>query len=546
MMSEDSVDEKVAMTKETLMLMLHISEMQHNVRANVVNTDGFITVNIGIIPNHLEVPDMFFMFCGIAPDEEITISLRYRHEYLRTAPRAATDDLFVRQNDMKFGLWWPLEDRLSRAAPEWMADHAVGLAEIMQSEALVSAVATINAGKDFLSIIDVEEDNLSYDYVLMAMAAGIMVNDVKDLTKSLGVWEAKTGEYANQAASALDKLRRYNFLMFIADEAIRHILEITDKCMICEQPMPMRLLKPMVCTRQFCRFSMLEYNLGICLRSEIMSNPLVVDFMLMLMHLVSAPGVPRDVFSPFPDVNGISSDDDGIKAINHIIGHMPSVNDMQTSILGGTFEERMNACHPAALNLLKWGIATNSCHLTQIPLPLQLEEMNTPYQFVFKSVPPEKERAFRELRERHGSFFAWHGSPSGNWFSICWNGINNDRPKTQVYGPGTYLAREIGTSYAYCKVPGYDREHGIFGSGKRGVYIIALCEVIDVRSKTACGGIVHDIGCNHRKDSPYYRVEHATHLLTRFLFVFINNGRTSPKFDALNPDNIEKIRRMMD
>lgn len=36
--------------------------------------------------------------------------------------------------------------------------------------------------------------------------------------------------------------------------------------------------------------------------------------------------------------------------------------------------------------------------------------MQTPYQFVLVSDNPEKEAAFRRKRQRHGSFYAFHGS----------------------------------------------------------------------------------------------------------------------------------------
>lgn len=51
--------------------------------------------------------------------------------------------------------------------------------------------------------------------------------------------------------------------------------------------------------------------------------------------------------------------------------------------------------------------------------------MNTEYQYMFMSSPPEREANFQQLKKKHGSIWAFHGSPFGNWHSILRIGLKN-------------------------------------------------------------------------------------------------------------------------
>lgn len=85
------------------------------------------------------------------------------------------------------------------------------------------------------------------------------------------------------------------------------------------------------------------------------------------------------------------------------------------------------------------------------------------------SSPPEKEKQFQELKAKHGSFYAFHGSGFGNWHSILRVGLKNysgtDLMSTgksltdvlsqwvgQAYGAGIYLSPSSSTSLGYARV----------------------------------------------------------------------------------------------
>lgn len=74
----------------------------------------------------------------------------------------------------------------------------------------------------------------------------------------------------------------------------------------------------------------------------------------------------------------------------------------------------------------------------------RIPEMNTEYQYMFLSSPPEKEAEFQQLKKKHGSILAFHGSAFGNWHSILRIGLKNFSNTELMstgaaYGPGIYL-----------------------------------------------------------------------------------------------------------
>lgn len=64
--------------------------------------------------------------------------------------------------------------------------------------------------------------------------------------------------------------------------------------------------------------------------------------------------------------------------------------------------------------------------------------------FLVTSGPPQRERTFQELRRKHGSSFAFHGSATYNWASILRYGLKSlshteRQANGAVYGGGVYL-----------------------------------------------------------------------------------------------------------
>ena len=78
-------------------------------------------------------------------------------------------------------------------------------------------------------------------------------------------------------------------------------------------------------------------------------------------------------------------------------------------------------------------MGTNRYHFSLIPLEHQLKDVNTHYQYFIKHEDIDKHVNFKSLRAKHGSIFAFHGSPQENWHSILRSGLQ--------IGKGGYLVR---------------------------------------------------------------------------------------------------------
>ncbi|KAG0555660.1 hypothetical protein M758_12G190100 [Ceratodon purpureus] len=105
----------------------------------------------------------------------------------------------------------------------------------------------------------------------------------------------------------------------------------------------------------------------------------------------------------------------------------------------------------------------------------------THYQFVVLHDTPEKEAHFTSRRDKNGSFFAFHGSPAENWYSILRNGLrsmsNTGYMSTgAAYGEGIYLATDLATSMGYARATSASWTKGKL---KDGFQCVAICEVIN-------------------------------------------------------------------
>lgn len=215
-----------------------------------------------------------------------------------------------------------------------------------------------------------------------------------------------------------------------------------------------------------------------------------------------------------------------------------------------SLRQDLDLLNPCLFKLLRWIIATNRCHLALLPPKDQIKKLKTPHQFILKSSPPDKEVVFQRLKKneiksghsKDGSFFAVHGSSWGNWHSILRNGLQNKGYRS-AHGPGIYLAKDAGTSVSYASSNSCQNwPHSMYG--KSSVVCMALCEIVDHGTKSACLGKVHQIGCNHKTSSPFFRVEDEEYLVTRFLCIW-----PSDKVKNVPKDNVSSykgIRSLVD
>ena len=238
--------------------------------------------------------------------------------------------------------------------------------------------------------------------------------------------------------------------------------------------------------------------------------------------------------------------DDLIKTDKHLaivllLDTLPKVQEMQDYLQNkrkqGSLHAWTDAITPAALNVLRWIIASNrSCIV-------QPETKNTPHKdldeeqvhcmegyvpFRFASGSPDKEakfiRCMRETSKRLGSnyptIFAWHGSPLENWHGIVREGLNFDRVSHgRAYGNGVYHSLDLNTSL------GYSRMYHSYRPDAKTLYwpssslqisaAISLNEIVNAPKEFV-------------SSSPHIVINKTDWIQNRYLFVQCRVGQSNP------------------
>ena len=102
--------------------------------------------------------------------------------------------------------------------------------------------------------------------------------------------------------------------------------------------------------------------------------------------------------------------------------HETARNDGQSAAGFAAVEGALLKVDKQAPAALRWIMTSNKAHLVALPPNMRLLERIAPEatcrQFIMLSQPPARQARFAALKARHGSKFAWHGSPAENWHCI--------------------------------------------------------------------------------------------------------------------------------
>ncbi|KAI1196857.1 hypothetical protein F5X97DRAFT_334398 [Nemania serpens] len=171
----------------------------------------------------------------------------------------------------------------------------------------------------------------------------------------------------------------------------------------------------------------------------------------------------------------LGSDEDKAFSLTLLLLVLPSVTEMRSYLLGHQSRQlaTWNRIPPAAMKLLRWIIASNRSFIVHLDNPHshginpaepgnqkpdrsreRISGLEGWMQFRFAQGSPEKEALFlnslREVRERHRTILAWHGSAIGNWHSIIREGLDfKVTANGRAYGDGVYFSRSFEYSLSY-------------------------------------------------------------------------------------------------
>ena len=250
-------------------------------------------------------------------------------------------------------------------------------------------------------------------------------------------------------------------------------------CLICCRRLIIDVVKPTICQNPVCEHGLHELGIGINVEHELRRDPLLIELLVSAAAAAEAQG-GRLSLAPPPDE--LTSQP---FATLLPLQPYPSISMFQ-------------------IRQLRWLLT--SCNSYLRPLDRERLPIESAAQFICQNAAPAKEQRFQQLKQTHGSIFAFHGTGNGNVHAILRTGLKNCSGSTlmttgAVYGSGIYFADNIQRSIQYCRnnlhtIPGTEFHTFLF-----------LCEIINDRH-----------GFNHY-DHGIYVMPHEDRVICRYLIV---------------------------
>lgn len=337
------------------------------------------------------------------------------------------------------------------------------------------------------------------------------------------------------------------FLIQVYQYARQRIPTLNEFCVVCDDAHVFQngaMLKPSVCSRELCVFAFQTLGVMADAAESVATGAEVVDLLIAMTRSACVSSRRDTIFSPYPTVvdptksgelafNPKSKDYDKVRKILEIIPPVSELVQTEPSKIKRQMEEKNILAYP----LLQWIISSNRSHIVKLPKERRLSFMNTSHQFLLLQNPPAKEKVFQDLKKKHGSEFAFHGSGIENWHSIIREGLLvGSGTKLQVngaaYGNGIYLSPNSSTSFNYSRMykSGKNKtnvsasrflDHGV------SMTCIALCEVISHPSLKKSGAI--------------WVSPESDHVCTRFFFVY-EVGQCGEDVSTQNTTHLKAIQ----
>lgn len=350
-----------------------------------------------------------------------------------------------------------------------------------------------------------------------------------------------------------------NIILSLARRFRGLILNSTAQCFVCGDALGMDGMRLSYCGKELCTFSVERVGLGVDVLSEVTKRPEVFELLMLFTFASAVNAEKRDTFIPMctVDLSHLNADlllayhgplnfflsdtkTKNFRLILEVVQLIPSIQSMQ-QLSGGNSDvlrRRLNSLHPLVYPFVQWVISSNRSHVQFIPQIYHVRGLG-PHQYLLINHNAHKEQRFRALKAAakrnsggSGSFFAWHGSATGNWHCILREGLRvysgtKFMSSGQVYGSGIYLARSISTSLPYMGSSKGGWSNSARFTSPGGCTVLALCEVVSNPS----------IYADHNND--IITVSDEGSICTRFLFVF--HGSHGPPASVISslPSNEE-------
>ncbi|KAI1471328.1 uncharacterized protein F4812DRAFT_174264 [Daldinia caldariorum] len=222
------------------------------------------------------------------------------------------------------------------------------------------------------------------------------------------------------------------------------------------------------------------------------------------------------------DLDELSGEQDKAFSLLIVLSILPSVEDIKRYLMNNQQLSRWSRMSRAALDLLRWIIASNRSYIVQVddecptgsraaPPPDKIYGVDGWVQFRFAQGSVEKETRFNEvlktINKPQKTLVAWHGSPVKNWHSIIRRGLDYKvTAHGRSFGDGIYFARNFQTSMAY--TDGNAQVGGSFwpNSSLQVQTVMSLNELVNLPEE-------------FQSNAPHFVVQYCHWTQCRYLFV---------------------------
>ncbi|KAI8964755.1 hypothetical protein F5Y11DRAFT_69602 [Daldinia sp. FL1419] len=237
-----------------------------------------------------------------------------------------------------------------------------------------------------------------------------------------------------------------------------------------------------------------------------------------------------------------------------IICSFPPVAKMRQYLLGNQQLFKWGRMSRAAIDLLRWTIASNRSYIVQVddddsPTSASIHKsprirgVNGWIQFRFAQGSPEQETQFNEVLESidkpQKSLVAWHGSPLRNWHSIIRQGLDyRTVSHGRSYGDGIYFARSFDQSVSYSGISSILHMPNMFSTVQSTTFSWPNSS-LGVRAVVSLNELVNQPDM-FRSTNPYFVVQHCHWTRCRYLFVLPSKKHDDEEDKFLpNPQLVE-------
>lgn len=270
----------------------------------------------------------------------------------------------------------------------------------------------------------------------------------------------------------------YNLLFYLRDR----LQSCTNYCLNCYEKHPSDSFRLRACHKEICEFRFEEVS-GLSVYAELLNNMNLVELDMSFAACAAESGRALSIFEPFPSFllkdrqirgkSGYLSRDKvtytpemdqnkNLAELQTLISLVPSLqwlrdSSCDESSLIQNLIASIGENGREVYKLLRYIIATNRLSLVKLDGEDRIEGLPGAIdQYLVTNHSPETLQFFNSEKAKSGSFFAFHGSATENWYSIVRNGLRNMSNSHLMtcgaaYGAGVYAAANFGTSLGYCR-----------------------------------------------------------------------------------------------